>query len=208
MQKKERKNSGENTFFNNSTVSYPPERALCSARYISTTIYAGTCRRLLFVILLSSNTFSRDKFWISCYFLKERENPSALYFFCHFTTWLPFLIFTRKTANCFYNQKPFSSLLPQLFKSDALFLTETAEKKKRYSFGKCKQTEVQKKSINLVHLLYTYKTPPPLRPQLPVQSFRLHTVCFPLECNFFSKSFIWEYLFIHKYLEVSVRNCL
>lgn len=150
--KKERKNSGKNTFFNNSTVSYPPERALCSARYISTAIYAGTCLRLLFVILLSSNTFSRDKFWISCYFLKERENPSALYFFCHFTTWLPFLIFTRKTANCFYNQKPFSSLLPQLFKSDALFLTETAEKKNVIHLG-----NVNKQKFKKIYKLSTPK---------------------------------------------------
>ena len=63
-----------------------------------------------------------DKFWISCYFFEGKRNPFSLYFFCRFTTWLPFLIFTRKTANCFYNQKPFSCLLPLLFKSDALFL--------------------------------------------------------------------------------------
>ena len=158
--KKERKNSGKNKyFFNNSTVSHPPERALCSARYVSSAIYAGTCRRLLFVILLSSNTFARDKFWISCYFLKERENPSALYFFCHFTTWLPFLIFTRKTANCFYNQKPFSSLLPQLFKSDALFSTETAEKKNVIHLGNVNKQKFKKIYKLSTPTIYLQDTP-------------------------------------------------
>ena len=53
-------------------------------------------------VLLSSKTAFSRQFWISC-LSKEKT------LFCHFTTWLPFLIFTRKTANCFYNQKPSSS---------------------------------------------------------------------------------------------------
>ena len=88
-----------------------------------------------------------------------KRKPFCSLLFCHFTTWLPFLIFTRKTANCFYNQKPFSSLLPQLFKSDALFLTETAEKKNVIHLGNVNKQKFKKIYKLSTPTIYLQDTP-------------------------------------------------